>query len=484
MKSTDMIYPTPISAPLAYNGTRNTIPATATGTNNASVEEGFPDITMISPADGGLPPFGQDMNGMLYMASDIKSYLQSGGFITFDQDECNAIGGYPEGAILGYVDESNIYHQVKSLIDDNTYNFVENPSYIDNIHWEYLQTQSIAWGSITGSLSNQTDLQNALNTLQPIDTALNYNDITNCIVSAPNNIKLELNDGIFTLKSGSKVYVPNGVGVFDEVTIQSDKSWGQTTYASGNIMLFYRSKYNDLFALNDYACYSGSSSPTATTNMIWYDTTNGKIKWTDNKGSTWNDEGLSLPLNNSPYSNGKGFTLIGRVFNAFGGLGSTYFLLPGVKFLFANGYNDDGSVNNIEWVSDRVYTATRTWTSSLLQYLFVMYNQGSKLWFYNNYFVQEEEPSIKSYTIWYKPSVRKSYYWGGQSDPQGWREYSSIIINRDLEVKKEISNFNFRTPFVAFDENDFNPRFDNRMQVVNTLPASPEKDIFYFCTNA
>ena len=166
MKSTDLIYPTPISAPLAYKGTRNEIPEAATGTNRASVEEGFPDMTMIAPADGGLPPFGQDVNGMLYMASDIKSFLQSGGFITFNQEECDAIGGYPKGAVLGYIDSSNIYHQVRSLIDDNTYDFVTTPSYIDGEKWEELQTQSIQWGSIKGTLSNQTDLQNALTTLQ------------------------------------------------------------------------------------------------------------------------------------------------------------------------------------------------------------------------------------------------------------------------------------------------------------------------------
>lgn len=166
MKSTDLIYPTPISAPLAYKGTRNEIPEAATGTNRASVEEGFPDMTMIAPADGGLPPFGQDVNGMLYMASDIKSFLQSGGFITFNQEECDAIGGYPKGAVLGYIDSNNIYHQVRSLIDDNTYDFVTTPSYIDGEKWEELQTQSIQWGSIKGALSNQTDLQNALTTLQ------------------------------------------------------------------------------------------------------------------------------------------------------------------------------------------------------------------------------------------------------------------------------------------------------------------------------
>ena len=196
-----------------------------------------------------------------------------------------------------------------------------------------------------------------------ITDGLSTSQITNCITKIPQDIKLELNEnGTLTLKAGSKVYVPNGAGKFDVVTVQSDKSWGQTTYASGNIMLFYRSKYNDLFALNDYACYSGTSSPTAINNMIWYDTANGKIKWTNNKGSNWNDEGLSLPLNNSPYTNGTGFTSIDQVFNGFGYIGNTLFILPGVKALIPNGRNVDGSLSNIIWTNTIV--RTRTYSSA------------------------------------------------------------------------------------------------------------------------
>ena len=42
---------------------------------------------------------------------------------------------------------------------------------------------------------------------------LNYT--TNRILEIPQDIKLELNNGTLTLTAGSKVYVPNGAGVFD-----------------------------------------------------------------------------------------------------------------------------------------------------------------------------------------------------------------------------------------------------------------------------
>ena len=49
---------------------------------------------------------------------------------------------------------------------------------------------------------------------------LNYT--TNRILEIPQDIKLELNNGTLTLKAGSKVYVPNGPGVFDAVTVAND----------------------------------------------------------------------------------------------------------------------------------------------------------------------------------------------------------------------------------------------------------------------
>ena len=45
---------------------------------------------------------------------------------------------------------------------------------------------------------------------QDKSTAINYNNISNCITEIPQDIKLELNNGTLTLKAGSKVYIPNG----------------------------------------------------------------------------------------------------------------------------------------------------------------------------------------------------------------------------------------------------------------------------------
>ncbi len=136
MKITDMIQPLVVSAPLAFEGDKNIIPESASGSNKASIEEGFPEITQLPLADGGLPPERADFNGMFYLSTDQRVFLQNGGVITYSEDVSTAIGGYPKDAVLAYFDEKGEYHLAQSLIDDNTYNFVESPEYLDGVHWQ------------------------------------------------------------------------------------------------------------------------------------------------------------------------------------------------------------------------------------------------------------------------------------------------------------------------------------------------------------
>lgn len=149
MKSTDVIQPSAMSVPIAHSGTRNIIPENEQENGLASIATGFPDITMIAPKNGGLPPRGQDCNGMFYLSTDQKVFLQNGGIITFNQEVSDLIGGYPQGAILDYVGENDSYTKIKSLIDDNTYNFLTNSEYIDGEHWELLN-----FGGANINLSN------------------------------------------------------------------------------------------------------------------------------------------------------------------------------------------------------------------------------------------------------------------------------------------------------------------------------------------
>lgn len=158
MQSTDIIQPLPLISPIATDGLKNSIPDAATGTNNASIEEGFPQITMKAPANGGLPPFGQDFNGLFYTISSLNCFLQNGGYITFNQSVSDKIGGYPSGAILDYIDSTGTYSKVQSLIDNNTNNFVTTPSFIDGVNWKQLEVSPSAFATLANvDLSNLSE---------------------------------------------------------------------------------------------------------------------------------------------------------------------------------------------------------------------------------------------------------------------------------------------------------------------------------------
>lgn len=80
--------------------------------------------------------------------------------------------------------------------------------------------------SSTNQLADKDFVSDGLAQKQDLATALNYDDISNCILEIPQDIKLELNNGTLTLKAGSKVYVPNGFTDAEE-TVQY-YCWGPT----------------------------------------------------------------------------------------------------------------------------------------------------------------------------------------------------------------------------------------------------------------
>ena len=66
----------------------------------ASLHDGFPPLCFTPISGGGVPPFGQDMNGILNEISAWSQWFQAGGPIQYDAAFATAIGGYPNGAML------------------------------------------------------------------------------------------------------------------------------------------------------------------------------------------------------------------------------------------------------------------------------------------------------------------------------------------------------------------------------------------------
>jgi hypothetical protein len=82
---------------------RNTIPvASQIGITAglASYTDGFPPLTMTPVASGGIPPFGQDFNGIFYAVTSALQWIQAGASYTYDSTFQTTIGGYPAGALV------------------------------------------------------------------------------------------------------------------------------------------------------------------------------------------------------------------------------------------------------------------------------------------------------------------------------------------------------------------------------------------------
>lgn len=134
-----------LSGAFAYNGQKNTIPDAPTGSFLASIQEGFPPITMMPKKNGGQPPEGKDFNGIFNLMSQFYFFTQNGGTYTFNQSVSDAIGGYPENALLWYYpDENNVMAKwLRSTKANNTDNFITNPEVIGTSWVEQNNQQSI-----------------------------------------------------------------------------------------------------------------------------------------------------------------------------------------------------------------------------------------------------------------------------------------------------------------------------------------------------
>ena len=264
---------------------------------------------------------------------------------------------------------------------------------------------------------------------------LGYSQITNCITEIPQDIKLELKNGTLTLKSGSKVYVPNGPGVFDEAVTDIDRT--ASTTSTGSLMVIaLPSGAFSLMLINK--CTSGSTdSQTGTTYHCWYDTTNNVINYYGADGETPSNT-RALPLGVVTAANGV-ITSIDQVFNGFGYIGSTVFALPGVKGLIPNGRNEDGTLKNTNFTVNNVLTTTDTsGATGGLEYYF----NASGVYRANFGTVTYDEVNNK-----FNGAISNVVL----LDPNAYR------------TSGKVTSFNPKNTFRAVDYNDFSPVKDDIM---------------------
>lgn len=106
-----------ILRPFANVGARADIPINQADATRASYEQGFPALNMTPIAAGGVPPSGQDFNGILYDVSNAALWQQATGILPWSAEFAQSAvsGGYPKNALV--IHNAMLY---QSSVDNNT----------------------------------------------------------------------------------------------------------------------------------------------------------------------------------------------------------------------------------------------------------------------------------------------------------------------------------------------------------------------------
>ena len=180
--------------------------------------------------------------------------------------------------------------------------------------------------------------------------------ISNCILEIPQNIKIELSNGVLTLKAGSIVTLSGST--YQTVTTTADISLTNTS--NGTWFLTYS---NGAIARSQFGGTSGDTPPeNPTTSNLWFDTTTREVK--RYSSGTWYV--VSYPLCAFKTVGGVTTEFVkdsngnDMIFNGAGFVGTTLFVYPNIKGLIPNGFNEDGSLKSIEFTTNSVSLNTRS----------------------------------------------------------------------------------------------------------------------------
>lgn len=85
----------------------------------ASLADGFPPICFIPTTSNGIPPAGQDINGILQQITAWNRWQAAGGTVSFDATFAASIAGYPYGAVIQSTTSGVLW---LNTVDGNTTN--------------------------------------------------------------------------------------------------------------------------------------------------------------------------------------------------------------------------------------------------------------------------------------------------------------------------------------------------------------------------
>ena len=190
---------------------------------------------------------------------------------------------------------------------------------------------------------------------------VNSTAITNCVTKVAHDLLVDFNieTKVLTIKSGSKLYIPNGFEQdgttlhFDIVTLNEDKTLTNSfTGTYDDILVCWDVTNNQLRQTPTHNANPTDSS--SASNRFWYDTVNNKIKYYEASGTTVTSDLVSLPICRMSNTGSSGFTSLLDVFNGSGYIGTRAYILPGLQGLIPDGRNSDRSLRNRKFTVNNV----------------------------------------------------------------------------------------------------------------------------------
>lgn len=151
MQSTDIPnrFPIPFANGAGSGFIRDIPTAASTSPGVASLTEGFPPECFQPIGAGGVPPAGEDMNGVLFRVTGWARWQAAGGPVTFNSAFSTAIGGYPKGAFLQSAVTPGLFFV--STVENN----IVNPD-ADLTGWQSLIPAKASGAQVTAGTDDNT----------------------------------------------------------------------------------------------------------------------------------------------------------------------------------------------------------------------------------------------------------------------------------------------------------------------------------------
>lgn len=198
----------------AKNGTKNVIQKVRQVGQDAqdmTWNDGSPSITLTAKEDGGLPPKGQDFNGVVNAISSHAVFGQNGGRYKWDANVVTEFGGYAKDSIVQSDDGTREYI---SLIDNNA----TNPNSSTTGTWSIYAGQ----GSVPLATSTTTGIMRVLN-------VLTSNDVGSALSAAMGKLLKDSIDNL-SLVVSNKLNTSQAFGVGQSWVNMSGARFFGTTY--------------------------------------------------------------------------------------------------------------------------------------------------------------------------------------------------------------------------------------------------------------